>query len=221
MVTSSKSSSFGMPTGRCLRRISRLRISLTILSPQPALRAAENPCLDQKAAWRQWRVVLETKRVLGPLFKCVKLSGRMNDLPDHPTHAGAGSRVVCEATCIWSILLLLRSQEGFPNFPPPPTGRAGLPLYYQCCDYAALRSRPHGPALTRPQSCRRGRADRSPRLPDPRRRGKPGGLRSNVHLEHPLTTPLSGRLPKLSTAPHWKGGPPPILSMLRLCSVAE
>jgi len=80
---------------------------------------------------------------------------------------------------------------------------------------------PTAPALSHPQSCRRGRADRSPRLPDPRRRGKPGGLRSNVHLEHPLTTPLSGRLPKLSTAPHWKGGPPPILSMLRLCSVAE
>jgi hypothetical protein len=58
-------------------------------------------------------------------------------------------------------------------------------------------------------------------LPACAHRQRQGHLRNKEHLEHPLTAPLAGRLPELSTAARWKAGPRPTLSMPRLCSFVE
>jgi hypothetical protein len=46
-------------------------------------------------------------------------------------------------------LLLLRSPESPPDFPPPFARGPGLSLYYQCRDYAPVRSRPTRPRASR------------------------------------------------------------------------
>jgi hypothetical protein len=54
--------------------------------------------------------------------------------------------LVGEARCTWSHLLLLGRQERSPDFFPSPGTGAGLPLYYQYRDCAALPDRPARPS---------------------------------------------------------------------------
>jgi hypothetical protein len=125
--------------------------------------------------------------------------------------ATTAGRVLCGATRIRSHLLLLGLQERLPNFglPHRKSGRAALILSMMRLCGAAKE-------ITRPRRTVRNRT----REEDDHRR--PGALRSNAHLEPPLTPWPSGTLAELWAAtPQERPGYPYTMddATMRRCEV--